>query len=54
MRPFAMVEAKITLPRSLSIKSGRRDPMTKYFGFKIFLNRGKKIRSCPQIIELEF
>ena len=30
--PFAMAEGKIIVPRGLSIKSGRRDPITRYAG----------------------
>ena len=42
IRPFAMVEGKITLPKGLSIKSGRSDPITRYVGSIIILNCGMK------------
>lgn len=45
IRPFAKVEAKIIIPTGLSIKSGRRAPMAKYFGSIIVLSRGIKIPS---------
>ncbi len=45
MRPFAIVVAKITLPKGLSIRSGRRAPMIRYFGFIIAFSRGTKIPS---------
>lgn len=38
IRPFAKVEAKIIIPTGLSIKSGRRAPMAKYFGSIIVLS----------------
>jgi hypothetical protein len=41
MRPVVMVEAKITIPRGLSIKSGRITPMARYFGSIIVFSRGK-------------
>lgn len=37
-----MVEEKITIPRGLSIKSGRSDPMTRYVGSIMVLNCGMK------------
>ena len=42
IRPFAMVEGKIILPKVLSIISGRSDPMTRYVGSIIVLNCGMK------------
>lgn len=42
IRPFAMVEEKRTIPRGLSIKSGRSDPMTRYVGSIMVLNCGMK------------
>jgi hypothetical protein len=59
MRPFSKVEAKITLPRGLSIRSGKRAPIARYFGSIVVLSRGIKIPSpkntpnvtptCPKI-----
>ncbi len=48
MRPFARVEAKIIFPRVLSIKSGKRTPITKYFGSTVVLSRGMKIASTKK------
>ena len=45
MRPVVMVEAKITIPRGLSIMSGRRAPMTRYFGSIIVFSCGRNIQS---------
>jgi len=45
MRPLEKVEAKITSPIGLSIRSGRIAPIARYRGSMIFLNLGIKIPS---------
>lgn len=49
MRPFSKVEAKIIIPKGLSIKSGKRAPMAKYLGSIIVFSRGMKNPSPKNI-----
>jgi hypothetical protein len=44
-----MVAEYIIIPRGLSIKSGRRDPMTRYVGYIIVCNCGMKTKSPKNI-----
>ena len=49
MRPFEMVEAKTIIPNGLSIRSGKRAPIARYFGFMIVFNLGAKYENTKNI-----
>jgi hypothetical protein len=44
-----MVDEYIIIPRGLSIKSGRSDPMTRYVGSIIVCNCGMRYKSPKNI-----
>ena len=55
MRPFEMVDAKTIIPNGLSIRSGKRAPMARYFGSMIVFNRVAKyenMKNMPSVIPI--
>jgi len=50
-----MVDAKTIIPNGLSIKSGKRDPITRYLKSMIVFNRGaiyENTKNIPSVIPI--